>query len=149
MVWPESAVVYLSFLVGRMNVSNETDGVLSTGELELQHVELAAGGKWAPNSCMPRQNIAVIIPYRDREEHLRALLSILHPMLQRQQLQYTIYVVEQVCWLSLPPFFCQHKEQKAHKLKLTARIHLRTIKMQSSASVCLSGFNHYKNAGEG
>jgi hypothetical protein len=89
-------MVQLSVVVGRMNISNETDTVPSIGELELQHMELYAGGRWVPQSCVPRQNIAIIIPYRDREEHLRALLSIIHPMLQRQQLQYTIYVVEQV-----------------------------------------------------
>ena len=33
---------------------------------------------------------------RDRMEHLLVLLSHLHPMLQRQQLDYHVYVVEQV-----------------------------------------------------
>lgn len=40
--------------------------------------------------------IAIIIPYRDREDHLITLLSYLHPILQRQQLDYRIYVTEQV-----------------------------------------------------
>ena len=84
-------------LVGHMNISNQTDdSVPSVGKLELQHSELIAGGKWTPSTCLHRQNVAIIIPYRNREEHLRALLNILHPMMQRQLLQYTIYVVEQV-----------------------------------------------------
>ncbi|KAK2186027.1 hypothetical protein NP493_216g03032 [Ridgeia piscesae] len=41
-------------------------------------------------------SVAVIIPYRDREDHLILLLSQLHPVLQRQQLDYRIFVVEQV-----------------------------------------------------
>jgi len=99
-----SADALYLILVGHTNISNRTDeSIPSVGELELQHVELFAGGKWTPLSCVPRQNVAIIIPYRDREEHLRALLNILHPMIQRQLLQYTIYVVEQVSSLTASP----------------------------------------------
>lgn len=59
------------------------------------HPELKPGGRWLPSNCIPRQRVAVIIPFRDRHEHLKALLYILHPMLQRQELDYTIFVVEQ------------------------------------------------------
>ncbi len=45
---------------------------------------------------MARHKVAVIIPYRDREEHLSLLLYHLHPMLRKQQLDYTVIVVEQV-----------------------------------------------------
>lgn len=38
-----------------------------------------------------------MIPYRDRRQHLLALLHYLHPMLQVQQLNYIVFVVEQVC----------------------------------------------------
>jgi len=77
-----------------MNVSAAEP--LSVGELELQHTELEVGGSWEPASCIPRHRVAVIVPFRDREEHLRALLSVIHPMLQRQRLQYTVFVAEQV-----------------------------------------------------
>ncbi len=43
-----------------------------------------------------RQNVAFIIPFRDREQHLRSLMLHLHPILRRQQLSYQIFVVEQV-----------------------------------------------------
>ncbi len=58
--------------------------------------EVQAGGNWRPEHCMARHKVAVIIPYRDREEHLTILLYYLHPMLQKQQLDYTVFVVEQV-----------------------------------------------------
>lgn len=80
-------------LEGLMNRSTEVPQI---GDMELTHLELGAGGEWLPRSCVPRQRIAIIIPFRDREEHLRALLTALHPMLQRQQLHYTIFVVEQL-----------------------------------------------------
>jgi len=79
--------------VGRVNVLFEAP---QFGELELLHSELSPGGSWTPVSCVPRQRVAVIIPFRDRQLHLRTLLAILHPMLQRQMLHYTIFVVEQV-----------------------------------------------------
>lgn len=65
-------------------------------EIIKQNPELLAGGSWRPTGCTARHKVAVIVPYRDRREHLRILLSHLHPILQRQQLDYTIFVVEQV-----------------------------------------------------
>ncbi|XP_059087832.1 beta-1,4-N-acetylgalactosaminyltransferase bre-4-like [Tigriopus californicus] len=53
------------------------------------------GGSFAPRECQPRQKVAIIIPYRDREEHLRLWLYHMHPILQRQQLDYQVFVVEQ------------------------------------------------------
>uniref|UniRef100_A0A8C4WZE7 UDP-Gal:betaGlcNAc beta 1,4- galactosyltransferase, polypeptide 4 n=1 Tax=Eptatretus burgeri TaxID=7764 RepID=A0A8C4WZE7_EPTBU len=53
-----------------------------------------AGGS-QPWACTPMQRVAVLIPHRDREQHLTHLLAHLHPMLQRQQLHYTIYVIHQ------------------------------------------------------
>jgi len=79
--------------VGRVNVTFDTP---QFGELELLHGELSRGGSWTPRSCTPRQRVAIIIPFRDRQLHLRTLLATLHPMLQRQMLQYTVFVVEQV-----------------------------------------------------
>ena len=56
----------------------------------------ALGGSWRPNNCSSRHRIAIVVPYRDREQHLRVFLRYMHPFLQRQMLDYTIYVVEQV-----------------------------------------------------
>ena len=40
--------------------------------------------------------MAVIIPFRDRDAHLIALLRHLIPLLQRQLIHFRIFVVEQV-----------------------------------------------------
>jgi len=53
------------------------------------------GGTYTPPDCQPLSKIAIIIPYRDRSNHLAHLLEIMHPFLQRQRLQYTIVVVNQ------------------------------------------------------
>lgn len=56
---------------------------------------LLPGGRWSPPFCNSRHFVAIVIPYRDRSEHLDLFLQHMHPFLQRQQLQYGIFVVEQ------------------------------------------------------
>lgn len=53
------------------------------------------GGWFQPEQCRARQKVAFIIPFRDREPHLGVWLAHMHPILQRQQLQYVVLVVEQ------------------------------------------------------
>jgi hypothetical protein len=53
------------------------------------------GGHWFPSTCQTSQRVAIIICYRDREQHLKMLLDHLHPFLQQQQLDYTIFLVNQ------------------------------------------------------
>ncbi|XP_058503532.1 beta-1,4-galactosyltransferase 3-like [Solea solea] len=53
------------------------------------------GGYYKPPDCEARHRTAVIIPFRGREHHLKFLLYYLHPFLQRQQLNYGIYVIHQ------------------------------------------------------
>jgi hypothetical protein len=73
-------------MTGLLNMSNEFFG--SNG----QRIEL--GGHWTPKECKSNFKIAIIIPYRDRLPHLKVLLYYLHLILQRQQLDYRIFVVE-------------------------------------------------------
>lgn len=57
------------------------------------------GGRYTPPDCTPAQTVAVIIPFRHREHHLRYWLHYLHPILRRQRLRYGVYVINQVCCL--------------------------------------------------
>ncbi|XP_063297939.1 beta-1,4-galactosyltransferase 4-like [Pelobates fuscus] len=52
-------------------------------------------GLYHPTTCQSQQKVAIIIPFRNRERHLVYLLNHLHPFLQRQQIEYGIYVVHQ------------------------------------------------------
>uniref|UniRef100_UPI00398E9970 beta-1,4-galactosyltransferase 4 isoform X2 n=1 Tax=Pristiophorus japonicus TaxID=55135 RepID=UPI00398E9970 len=52
-------------------------------------------GMYRPQECQPLQRVAILIPYRHRERHLLYLLEHLHPFLQRQLLDYGIYVINQ------------------------------------------------------
>lgn len=53
------------------------------------------GGRFKPKDCQALQKVALIIPFRKRDEHLKYWLYYLHPILQRQQLDYGIYVINQ------------------------------------------------------
>jgi hypothetical protein len=57
--------------------------------------EVSSGGCYTPPDCYPRQRVAIIIPYKNREQHLKSILATLHPMLQRQRSSYCIFVSEQ------------------------------------------------------
>ena len=52
------------------------------------------GGTYIPEGCRPRDSVAIIIPYRDRQKHLEIFVNHMHAFLQRQQLQYGIFVAE-------------------------------------------------------
>jgi hypothetical protein len=62
---------------------------------------LFSGGIYSPGDCTSRQQLAVIIPFRNRESQLKILLRHLHPFLQRQKRSYRIFVVEQVHIINL------------------------------------------------
>ena len=53
------------------------------------------GGAWRPTKCQAISKVAIIIPYRNREQQLKIFLRHMHPMLKRQLLDYRIMVIEQ------------------------------------------------------
>ena len=61
----------------------------------MSQIGLKTGGTYKPKDCGARYKIAIIVPFRDREEYLRLFLGFMHPFLQRQQLDYTLFLVEQ------------------------------------------------------
>ncbi|XP_048840232.1 beta-1,4-galactosyltransferase 5 isoform X1 [Brienomyrus brachyistius] len=87
----------LPSMKGRVDV-NMSEVALSEVQrsLLLEDRSLALGGHWKPHDCMPRWKVAILIPFRNRHEHLPILLRHLVPALQRQRLQFGFYVIEQV-----------------------------------------------------
>ncbi|XP_077982280.1 beta-1,4-galactosyltransferase 6-like isoform X2 [Glandiceps talaboti] len=53
------------------------------------------GGLWIPKECKPKWKVAIIIPFRDRHEHLPNLIRHLVPMLMTQRLEFGVFVIEQ------------------------------------------------------
>lgn len=92
-------IVYYYFFISEGTLNLQL-GRVSYDEMISNFSWTIHGGFYMPTECKPRESVAIIIPFRDREEHLRILLNNLHPVLYRQQLAYTIYIVEQVCTLT-------------------------------------------------
>lgn len=82
-------------LIGKMNLGNEMVDV-DLNELQRNYSDyVLPGGVYRPESCVPRMKIAIIVPHRDREHHLRQFLKTIHPMMRKQQADYRIFVVHQ------------------------------------------------------
>uniref|UniRef100_A0A1I7YKL1 Beta-1,4-N-acetylgalactosaminyltransferase n=1 Tax=Steinernema glaseri TaxID=37863 RepID=A0A1I7YKL1_9BILA len=80
------------YLVGPLNVSKDA---LSLEEIEKLYPNVEDGGFGRPQNCTARYRVAIVVPFRDREEHLRLFLHSMHSILAKQQLQYIILLVEQ------------------------------------------------------
>ena len=95
--WPPFHFTF--YIVGWVNVSliasqsrkdNENVFNLWMAKKGLKH-----GGMYSPRNCKSPNVLAIIVPYRKREFHLKIFLRYIHPFLMRQQLEYTVFVVEQ------------------------------------------------------
>ncbi|XP_032490735.1 beta-1,4-galactosyltransferase 1 isoform X1 [Phocoena sinus] len=80
-------------LVGPMLI--EFNKAVDLKLVEEQNPKVKVGGRYTPKDCVSPHKVAIIIPFRNRQEHLKYWLYYLHPVLQRQQLDYGIYVINQ------------------------------------------------------
>ncbi|KAI3351395.1 hypothetical protein L3Q82_020205 [Scortum barcoo] len=80
-------------LVGPLRVDFNTPVDLE--QIKKENPAVRHGGRFRPRDCKAQQKVAIIIPFRKRDEHLRYWLYYLHPILQRQQLDYGVYVINQ------------------------------------------------------
>ncbi|XP_048348620.1 beta-1,4-galactosyltransferase 4 [Sphaerodactylus townsendi] len=67
---------------------------LTLEEVQKENPQVSKG-RHHPEDCLAQQRVAILIPHRNRERHLLYLLEHLHPFLQRQQLDYGIFVIHQ------------------------------------------------------
>ncbi|XP_007542675.1 beta-1,4-galactosyltransferase 1-like [Poecilia formosa] len=81
-------------LVGPLLVEFETKRSLELVRKQVGSL-LQQGGRYRPPNCTARQKVAVIVPFRNRSQHLNHWLYYLHPVLMRQQLDYGVYVINQ------------------------------------------------------
>lgn len=56
---------------------------------------VSLGGEWMPKNCISQHHIAIIVCYRNRTEQLQTFLYHMHSFLQKQNIHYKIYVIEQ------------------------------------------------------
>ncbi|XP_055954711.1 beta-1,4-galactosyltransferase 4 isoform X2 [Patella vulgata] len=76
-------------------VFHHFNGTLEDLNNKYQKYKPELGGKFKPLECQEREKLAIIIPYRDRQRHLMDFLSHMPPMLLRQRVEFTIFVIEQ------------------------------------------------------
>ncbi|CAL8261843.1 unnamed protein product [Boreogadus saida] len=81
------------FIRGPIHVSFPSG--LTLAQVQRKNPLVVRGGRYRPPDCESRHSTAIIIPHRNREHHLKFLLYYLHPFLQRQQLNYGIYIIHQ------------------------------------------------------
>ncbi|KAG7523587.1 beta-1,4-galactosyltransferase 1-like [Solea senegalensis] len=81
-------------LVGPLLVEFKTERSLDEVR-NLVGSDLQLGGRYKPPNCIAQQKVAIIIPFRNRNDHLKHWLYYLHPILLRQQLDYGVYVINQ------------------------------------------------------
>ncbi|XP_037318274.1 beta-1,4-galactosyltransferase 1 [Pungitius pungitius] len=80
-------------LVGPLRIEFNTP--VNLDQIKQQNPNLQPGGRFRPGDCIALAKVAIIIPFRRRDEHLKFWLFYLHPILQRQQLDYGVYVINQ------------------------------------------------------
>uniref|UniRef100_A0A3Q2ZN11 Beta-1,4-galactosyltransferase n=1 Tax=Kryptolebias marmoratus TaxID=37003 RepID=A0A3Q2ZN11_KRYMA len=81
-------------LVGPLHVEFDTKRTLDRVREQVGSF-LQLGGRFKPPNCVSKQKVAIIIPFRNRYEHLSHWLYYLHPILMRQQVDYGVYVINQ------------------------------------------------------
>uniref|UniRef100_A0AAV2JU64 Galactosyltransferase N-terminal domain-containing protein n=1 Tax=Knipowitschia caucasica TaxID=637954 RepID=A0AAV2JU64_KNICA len=80
--------------VGRLLI--EFSSQMSMERVQKENPNVTDGGRYTPPDCRPRWKVAIIIPFRHRENHLKYWLHYLHPILRRQRIDYGIYIINQV-----------------------------------------------------
>lgn len=88
---------YISpYLTGKLQVD---ENILDLQDLEKKFstdFTAGSGGHWKPKDCQAQSKVAIIVPYRDRDAHLRLFLNHMHSFLRRQLIEYAIYIIEEV-----------------------------------------------------
>lgn len=70
--------------------------VPSLDAVEDEFPDVMAGGHFRPKECTSRHRVAILIPYRNRREHLNIFIYNIHRVLARQQIDYGVFLIEQV-----------------------------------------------------
>lgn len=83
------------FYVSEGRVEIRKSPVPSVQQLENRFSWLKPGGHYSPPNCQPKHKVAIIVPYRARAEHLLLFLQHMHPFLRKQEIDYTIFIIEQ------------------------------------------------------
>ena len=76
----------ISGLRGKIQVLLNPNDVPDIEELGKIFPDVKIGGHRNPSKCISRDRVAIIVPYRNRSDHLKTFLYHIHKLLNRQQL---------------------------------------------------------------
>uniref|UniRef100_A0A673HLL5 UDP-Gal:betaGlcNAc beta 1,4- galactosyltransferase, polypeptide 2 n=1 Tax=Sinocyclocheilus rhinocerous TaxID=307959 RepID=A0A673HLL5_9TELE len=82
------------FYLGRLLI--EFSSQITLERVQRENPNVTEGGKYTPPDCRPKQKVAIIIPFRHRDNHLKYWLHYLHPVLRRQKIGYGIFIINQL-----------------------------------------------------
>ncbi|XP_053252288.1 beta-1,4-galactosyltransferase 6 isoform X2 [Podarcis muralis] len=85
----------LPYMRGFIDVNMSEIGLDEIQKIFSKDLDIEPGGHWRPKDCKPRWKVAILIPFRNRHEHLPIFFRHLIPVLQNQRLEFAFYVVEQ------------------------------------------------------
>ena len=77
-----------------MNTIINNDTTLKSIENEFKSLDIRPGGEYLPKNCISRHRVAIIVVYRNRPSDLKIFLRHMHPFLIKQNIHYSIYIVE-------------------------------------------------------
>ena len=83
-------------LVGRLKVDLKPPTWAEVAKVSLGEAKPGIGGGFCPLDCVAKDKVALVLPYRNRPDQLRTFLNHIHPILMRQDIQYQIFIVNQV-----------------------------------------------------
>ena len=69
---------------------------MSFEDITKENPDMIEGGSWQPNDCIPDGTLAIVVPFRGREQHFKILLRNLIPFLKLQKKAFTMFAIEQV-----------------------------------------------------
>lgn len=86
-------IFFIIILAGKVEIVKSP--VPRISDLEKRFKWLKLGGHYTPTECQTNNHVAIIVPYRSRAEQLLLFIQHMHPFLKKQQIEYTIFIVEQ------------------------------------------------------
>ena len=105
-------------LVGRIDVEETEFSFEALNKKYESMFNASSGGHWKPKECQAYYKVAIIVPYRDRELHLKLFLNHMHKILPNQLIDYSIYIIELVCFINyivVPRLVAQRALEKRKK----------------------------------
>ncbi|XP_012512023.1 PREDICTED: beta-1,4-galactosyltransferase 6 [Propithecus coquereli] len=109
----------LPYMRGFLDVNVSEVSFDEIHQLFSKDLDIEPGGHWRPKDCKPRWKVAVLIPFRNRHEHLPIFFLHLIPMLQKQRLEFAFYVIEQdhvfdSVWVGSRNIFTTYEVEEVH-----------------------------------